>query len=475
MDGFSDVVGMVVGPVSLVLLGLLLVLLGTAYRTPTWDADLRQAIVDELDLRGWWAGHLEASDSRVAHIAQLCGGEVPDDTHRARAAGELARRGAHIDAAELARRQDDASALALARFSTRSRRIGDLDMLLRAWPYLRTITQGELAWVALRDLGRPVVASLAGRFARHLGHLSAAAGVLAVLVWPWVQNVGGSAVPRWQEFVGALVNLAVGASMLWTLTTEVRTIAAPTGPTVSRRTVAAAWLMMLGIPVLVATGTAERSLLAVNTYLADQVARLDAQAHVALGGATFSAVCLYGAWWHLRSALVRRGLLRRVESVALAVCGASLTVALLAVTLGWSRPFVLGGIATFMASAVAVGVTELLSRIRELRRAWRAIRESGHPHRPATWQVVVWASTALSVAAMVLTTATSSVATGAWATIATAVALLSIPFVVLLVPLTIVSAVAAALFARSTRLTYEALVSGALTVARLEQRRAAPY
>jgi len=450
--------GMVVGPVALVLLGILLVLLISAYRPATWDDNVRQAISDELDRRGWWSGHLDVTDNRRARVAQLCGGEPPDSTDRVRAAEALIVRNAGLDAAGLTRRRDEASALALARFSVRSRRIGDLDMLLRAWPYMRAVTQGELAWAVLKELGRPVLATLAQRFARHLGHLTAAAGVLAVLVWPWVQNVGGSAVPRWQEFVGALVNLAVGAAMLWTLTAEMRSIATPVGVTISRWTVAAAWLLMLGLPVVVATGIAEQALRAVSTYLAEQVERLDAQGHVALGGAVMAAICLYTTGRHFRWALHRRDLVKRVESLALAVSGTSLAVAVLAATLGWPRPLLLSATYGFAASVVTVGITDLASRTRAFHRTVRALHDFGHPQRPARWQLVVWASTALSTAPLTLAGMVSPLPTGAWAILAPTLALLSLPCALLLGPLAIASVVAAAQFARRTRLRYEALV-----------------
>lgn len=463
MDGFSDVFGMAVGPVALGLLGALLLLLGAAYRPESWNAKMRKVISDELGRRGWWAGHLDVSDSRVARVAQLCGGERADGTDRVRAAEQLVTRSAALDAAALARRRDEASVVVLLRFAARSQRIGDLDVLLRVWPYLRAVAQGELAWAALKDLGRPVVATLAHRFARHLGLLSAAAGVLAVLVWPWVQNVGGSAVPRWQDFVGALVNLAVGAAMLWTLAAEVTAIGTSVGLSVSRQTVAAAWLLMLGLAVLVATGVAERALRALNTYLAKQVECLDAQALAGLVGAVVCVICLYGGWRHLRVAIHRTNLVKRVESVAFAAIGASLAIALLAVSLGWPRLLVLGAGYGFAASIVAAGVAHLVSRIRAFRRALQAIRAFGHPHRPARWQFAVWAFTALAAAVLTLATTVSALAPGEWATLATTVMLLSLPCAVLIGPLTTASAVAAALFARRTRLTHEALVSGALT------------
>lgn len=365
MDEFSDAAGLVVGPVSLVIIGVLVLQIAVAYRTSTWSTDLRRVVDAELAHRGWWDGALIQSDSRVARVARCRGPSSQDDVTQT-ADGLLRRAG--VPPPRLAHRRSEVCSAALCRLAQRSERIGHVDVLLRAWPWLRAAAHVEVGLVALTELAGPTSAMLARRFTGHLGRLSAAAAVVAVLRWwPWVQRSLGPSAPRWQELVGALVNLAVAAAMLWTLVAELKDMHAPL-PKRRRARVAAAWLSTLALPVAVVTGTAENGLRAAHREIDDFAERLGERAHVVIGVVVMTSALAWGIWWHARRAADRsENALTRVESAALATAACGLGIFAAAAALRWPTGVLLGAFALLAFSLTVAGSSWLLIRAIGLR------------------------------------------------------------------------------------------------------------
>jgi|GEM_PF-1471283 len=391
MDGFSNGFGQIVGPISFALLSLLIAQLVFAYRLPTWHTALATALDDELGRRGVPA-ILELTEAQRVAVDAMRRDHSTLGVGAAEATAQFIARNTRLTTSDLEDRRTDATAAALDLVRSRSARIRHLDVLVRCWPALTFLAGAYVAVVATKDLGRQVAESIFHRFSRRLGHVSATAAVVAVIAWPSVYRSDASAVLTWQAFVGAMLNLAVGLAVLWTLADQVRTLLPPSRPrTRHDRFALGLGLALAGaVAVTAQTGHLELVIRLVNVMIASWFEQLDDTTVAAIGLVGIVAFLVWRSRAHILRCATQRDLVARADAIALAAFGTSMAVTFTAAMLRLPMPVLTGaGIVMVLAmcATVALSVTQRLLTYRR----WRAtISTYGGSSTPSMGARVVW-------------------------------------------------------------------------------------